>query len=165
MYTLIVPVKVTFGRKSFALGNLHLKFVSTYQSDHPILILIVHAHTYADTVPAPIAPEDVKINSINPTEAQISWTPLPEEERNGTIIGYEIQVEEPNCLPQKIPVKDPNTTFVNIPNLRPFTPYTCNFSAVSKAGPGPAVTISFTTQVGGEILIIYLIHSMVIVFI
>ena len=50
--------------------------------------------------------------------------------------------------PGEIPVQGAGTTSVEIPGLRPFTSYTFNVSAMTKAGTGPAATISSKTPEG-----------------
>ena len=51
---------------------------------------------------------------------------------------------------QEILVQDAETTSVEVPGLMPFTSYTFQVSAMTKAGTGPVATISSTTPEGGE---------------
>ena len=102
-------------------------------------------HTHTDPAPS-IAPEGLHITHSLPTTAELSWSPLPLEKRNGVISGYTIQVVGPDSS-REIPVQDAETTTVK---LRPFTSYTFHVSAMTKAGTGPVATISSTTPEGGE---------------
>ena len=109
-----------------------------------------HTHTHTHTDPAPsIAPGGLNITHSHPTTAELSWSPLPVEKRNGVITGYTIQVEGPD-FSREISVQDGNMSSVEVPGLRPFTSYTFHVSAMTKAGTGPVATVSSTTPEGGE---------------
>ena len=105
-------------------------------------------YTYADPAPS-VSPEGLKVSHRLPTTAELSWKPIPEEKRNGTITGYTVQVEGPDSR-QDISVED-TCTSVQISDLRPFTWYTFKVNAMTKAGTGPAATVSSTTPEGGDI--------------
>ena len=109
---------------------------------------MTHTHTHTDPAPS-IAPGGLKITHSPPTTAELSWTPLPVEKRNGVINGYTIQVVGPDSS-QEISVQDAETTTVEVPGLGPFTSYTVHVSAMTKAGTGPVASISSTTPEGGE---------------
>ena len=112
--------------------------------------IFTHTHTHTHTDPAPsIAPGGLNITHSLPTTAELSWSSLPLEKRNGVITGYTIQVMGPDSS-RDIPVQDAETTTVEVPGLRPFTSYTFHVSAMTKAGSGPVATISSTTPEGGE---------------
>ena len=100
-------------------------------------------YTYADPAPS-VSPEGLKVSHRLPTTAELSWKPIPEEKRNGVITGYTVQVEGPG-FSQKMLVQDVKT---EIPSLKPFTSYTFKVSAMTKAGTGPAATISSITPRG-----------------
>ena len=55
------------------------------------------------------------------------------------------------------------TTFIQIPGLRPFTSYTFNVSAMTKAGTGPPATVSSKTPEGRKMLIIVLWYLVAVV--
>ena len=113
-----------------------------------------HTYTYTHTVhtnPAPNdAPGELKVSHSLPTTAQLSWSPLPEEKRNGVITGYKVQIEGPD-LQREIQVEDAKTTSFEIPNLKPFTSYTFKVSAINKVGTGPTATVSSKTPEGGKV--------------
>ena len=96
------------------------------------------------------SPVGLSVKYKLPTTVDLNWSPVPMEKRNGIITGYTVQVVGPDS-PGEIPVQSAGTTSVEIPGLRPFTSYTFNISAMTKAGTGPAATISFKTPEGGEI--------------
>ena len=103
-----------------------------------------HTHTVPSGTPG-----ELLINHSLPTSAQISWTPVPEDKRNDIIIGYTIQVEGTDST-REIPVMDGNATSYEVSDLRPFTTYTFHVSAMTKAGMGPAKSVSSTTPQGGK---------------
>ena len=117
----------------------------------PHIILLLHVESTAETPPEPpsITPRGLKVSHNLPTTAMLSWDPLPEEKQSGVITGYKVQIEGPDSPPE-IPVEDYKTTSAEISNLRPFTTYTFNVSAVNKTGTGPSATISSRTPEGGE---------------
>ena len=106
--------------------------------------------------PAPSgSPGGLNVRHSLPTTAELSWSAVPVEKQNGAVTGYNVKVEGPDS-PGEVPVHGAGTTSIQIPRLRPFTSYTFNVSAMTKAGTGPAATISSKTPEGGEMLIIVL---------
>ena len=112
----------------------------------------MHIHAVSD------APGELKVSHSLPTSAQLSWTPVPEDEQNGTIIGYIVQVERPYSFSRvnkkKIgfPVMDGNATSFEVSGLKPYTTYTFSVSAITKIDTGLAKSVSSTTPQGGEIV-------------
>ena len=102
-----------------------------------------HTHTHANLAPCG-APGELKVSHSLPTTAQLSWSPLPEEKRNGVITGYKVQIVGPHSQ-QEIQVEDVS---VEVSSLKPSTSYTFNVSSMTKAGTGPVATISTTTPNG-----------------
>jgi hypothetical protein len=100
------------------------------------------------------APSELKVSHSLPTSAQLSWTPVPEGERNDTITGYTVGVVGPYSLGKKkeIPVMDANATSFEVSDLKPNTTYTFSVSAITKNGTGLARSISSTTPEGGKVL-------------
>jgi hypothetical protein len=75
---------------------------------------------------------------------------VPEHQRNGIITDYSIQVVGPDTT-RNIPTTGKyNTTFKEVCDLRPSTEYTFSVSAVTVAGSGPAISVSFITPQEGE---------------
>ena len=101
----------------------------------------------ASTVPSG-TPGELFVSHSLPASAQLSWTPVPE---NDTITGYLVQVEGPDST-LEIPVMDGNTTSYEVSDLRPYTTYTFSVSAMTEAGAGPSIRISSTTPQGGKLL-------------
>ena len=118
---------------------------STLPTLPKLIIIIMHIHTVSD------APGELKVNHSLPTSAQLSWTPVPEDKQNDTIIGYTVQVKGPDST-QEIPVMDGNATFFEVSDLKPYTIYIFSVSAITTIGTGVAKSISTTTPQGGEIL-------------
>ena len=99
-------------------------------------------------------PGELLVNHSLPTSAQLSWTPVPED---NTIIGYLVQVKGPDST-QEIPVMNGNATSYEISDLRPNTTYTFSVSAMTEAGAGPPIIASSTTPQGGEVLYMHVYH-------
>jgi hypothetical protein len=94
-------------------------------------------------------PGELLVSHSLPTSAQLSWTPVPEDEQNDTITGYTVQVEGPDFT-REIPVMDENTTSYEVSDLTPYTTYTFSDSAMMEAGIGPAIRISSAAPQGGK---------------
>ena len=97
-------------------------------------------------------PGELLVNHSLPTSAQLSWTPVPED---NTIIGYLVQVKGPDST-QEIPVMNGNATSFEVSDLKPCTTYT--FTVITKIGTGASAgvtkSVSSTTPQGGEVLTI-----------
>ena len=97
------------------------------------------------TVPSG-TPGELLVSHRLPTLAQLSWTPVPEDD---TITGYIVQVEGPDSI-REVPVMDGNATSYEVSGLRPYTTYTFSVSAMTEAGTGPPIIASSTTPQGGK---------------
>ena len=118
------------------------------------ITVALHGYAYAHFDPAPSGcPGGLGVRHSLPTTAELSWSAVPVEKQNGVITGYKVKVVGPDS-PGEIPVHGAGTTSVQIPRLRAFTSYTFNVSAMTKAGTGPAASISSKTPGGGKMLII-----------
>ena len=102
------------------------------------------------TVPSG-TPGELLVSHSLPTSAQLSWTPVPEDKQNDTIIGYTVQVVGPGST-REIPVMDRNATSIEVSDLRLGTTYTFSVSAMTEEGTGPAKRVSSTTPQGDEVL-------------
>ena len=105
------------------------------------------SHNHADTdslsLPAPSGePGGLTVNYRLPTTTTLSWTPVPEEERNGVSTGYTVQVVGPDHSTVFERVVSADATSIDIPNLNPFTLYTFKVSTKTEAGSGPAASTS-----------------------
>ena len=118
------------------------------------MLIVISIHTYTVYNPAPSgSPGGLSVRHKLPTTAELSWSPVSVEKQNGVITGYIVKVVGSDS-PGEIPVLSAGTTSVQIPGLRPFTSYTFNVSAMTKAGTGPAATISSKTPEGGKISVL-----------
>ena len=97
-------------------------------------------------------PGELCVHHRTPASAQLSWTPVPKDQQNGIITGYTVQVEGPDST-REIPMMDGNATLYEVSDLRPYTTYTFSVSAVTKAGTGPAISVSSTTPANGEFVL------------
>ena len=102
--------------------------------------------------PAPSgSPGGLAVRQKLPMRVELTWSPIPVDKQNGVVTRYIVEVVGPDSS-RDILVFDDNTTDVVIPGLRPFSTYTFNVSAMTKAGTGPAASISSTTLEAGELL-------------
>ena len=101
--------------------------------------------------PAPAAaPQNPSSTTLNATAIQVQWEQVPEIDRNGEIIYYEVRVD---------PAQFQNVRYVNVSGselvvmvdgLEEFVQYSFTVRAYTSAGPGPFsdVTTSTTDQAG-----------------
>lgn len=97
------------------------------------------------SIPAPSAsPENFNVVPDSPTSASISWDPPPDDDANGVITLYLINVT----------VVGTGQTFLinstaralNLTSLQPYTTYICVIAALTSAGIGPFSTrVTVTT--------------------
>ena len=98
------------------------------------------------------SPGEFTVNHSLPSTAKLSWTPVPKDKQNGVITGYTVQVMgTDSTFRQEVLVDKADATSIEISNLTPFTSYNFSISAKTKAGFGPAATISSKTPEDGEI--------------
>ena len=123
----------------------------------------IHAHT-CTTAPS-ATPKWLTVGCSLPTSVQLSWGAVPEDQQNGIITGYSIQVEEPDST-RKIQIattvsdrtrtRRPHSlmgdayTSEEVYDLRPSTEYSFSVSAETVAGSGPAISVSFVTPQKGD---------------
>ena len=122
---------------------------------HAIIFRYSKSQTYYVQIvlySAPSAcPGLLTVNHSLPTTAKLSWTPLPKEKQNGVIIGYTVQIVRPDSSSARdVIIETADATSTEISNLNPSTKYTFKISAKTKAGSGPAASISSQTPEGGE---------------
>ena len=90
---------------------------------------------------------------------------MPKDQQNGEIIGYSIQVEGPGTtrniqtattvsewtrIRRSHSLMEDAYTSEEVSDLRPSTEYTFSISAMTVAGSGPAISVSFITPQEGE---------------
>ena len=103
------------------------------------LLFILFIRAYIDPR---VAPCDINITYKRPMSAEVSWTPIPIGERNGFILGYVVRVYSDSTIAQEILVVGEDANSIGIRNLNPKTSYTYEISAKTKAGFGPASSIT-----------------------
>ena len=130
--------------------NISIRSVNTFVVVYIIcLSVFVHALTHFDPVPSG-SPVGLSVWHKLPTIAELSWSPFPGPVKNqNSIIRYSVEVLGPGSSRDTF-ILYADTTDIKIPGLRPFTSYTFIVSAITKAGTGPAATISSTTPEGGN---------------
>ena len=97
-------------------------------------------------------PENFIILSRTSRSFNLSWSPPDPFLQNGAILGYTLTCREK--LSGTVPSSYPRTNYPHPPplsvvadDLRPFTEYTCNLTAVNSAGSSdPAIDSSTTEQ-------------------
>ena len=92
-----------------------------------------------------------------PTSVQLSWGAVLEDQQNGEIAGYSIQVEGPDTMQNIETNTSVSEDLLWIPyasekvsNLKPSTEYSFSVSAKTVVGSGPAISVSFITPQEGE---------------
>jgi hypothetical protein len=104
-------------------------------------------------------PRWLTVEGNHPTSVRLSWGDVPEDQWNGKITGYSIQVEGPDTkrniqttitVPGQMSFPFFTHTSEEVCDLRPSTEYSFSVSAVTVAGSGPAIAISFITPQEGE---------------
>ena len=90
----------------------------------------------------PSTPKNESVTLTTSTSAVISWSPPLEP--NGVIIQYRLQCG----LNVDRNVSGSQTT-ITLSGLLPYTNYSCNITAHTSAGRGPAATVNITTAQDG----------------
>ena len=103
------------------------------------------------------SPEWLTVRCGHPTSVQLSWSAVPEDQQNGEITGYSMQVEGPNTT-RNVQIATTVTGHTEdaynseeVCDLRPSTEYTFSVSAKTVAGSGPAISVSFVTPQQGKL--------------
>ena len=74
-----------------------------------------------------------------------TWTPPPEDQRNGELTGYQIDCDNGmGSTPSDSGIAGSGRT-VDITGFTPANNYTCSIRATTAIGPGPYTTISVIT--------------------
>ena len=136
----------------------------------PVCTLLTCTHTcthvYTLTIAPSGSPKWLTVGCNLPTSVQLSWGAVPEDQQNGEITGYSIQVEGPGTtrsiqiattvsdwtriLYRPLSLMEDEYTSEKVCDLKPSTEYTFNVSATTKAGSGPAISVSFVTPQEGK---------------
>ena len=104
--------------------------------------------------PAPAAaPQNPSSTTLNATAIQVQWEQVPEIDRNGEIIYYEVRVDPA----QFQSISDVNVSGaeleVMVDGLEEFVQYNFTLRAYTSAGPGPFSNVTTnTTDQAGEVL-------------
>ena len=94
-------------------------------------------------------PGCLTVKHRSPTIAKLSWTPVPEEELNGVISGYTVQVVGPDHSTVHYKKVSIDATSIEIPDLNPFTWYIFEVSVKTNVGSGQAASKQSRTPEGG----------------
>ena len=95
------------------------------------------------------SPEWLTVRCNDPTSVRLFWGAVPEDQQNGIITGYSIQVEGPDTT-ASIPANGGYPTYKEVSDLKPSTEYTFSVSAKTIAGSGPAISVFYVTPQEGE---------------
>ena len=109
-----------------------------------------YIHSHILTVPSG-TPEWLTVRCSLPTSVWISWGAVPKDQRNGKITGYSMHVEGPDFTLNFTIIED-NYFYMykEVSDLRPSTEYSFSVSAMTVAGSGPAISVSFITPQEGK---------------
>ena len=120
----------------------------------------MHIHSHI-TAPSG-TPKWLTVRCTLPTSVQLSWGTVPEDQQNGKITDYSILVEGPDTTQNIQTVYDEMSSLYSLMednlllsikevcDLMPSTEYTFSVCAVTVAGSGPAISVSFVTPQEGE---------------
>lgn len=100
----------------------------------------IKAQTLEDSPSAP--PQKISCSAMTSHNIQINWLPLPTKHMHGEIQGYKISYEPANILNEYTNRETKVTSALStvIHNLQPFTNYSVQIQAFTKAGEGIAST-------------------------
>ena len=94
-------------------------------------------------------PQNVLLSSNSSTSISITWSPPPENHRNGIITGYQINITEVITGRIITLIHTSTTTSITAPGLHPYYVYECIITAVT-IGAGPySQSINVTTLEDG----------------
>ena len=92
------------------------------------------------------APQNITVSATSPFEADVSWSPPLDEQQNGIITNYVINVTE-DATGEIFQESTSNTSHTIDNNLRPYYTYTFEIAAETSVGLGPFSSgISITTH-------------------
>ena len=96
-------------------------------------------------------PVNLSGTNTSSTSILISWEPLPVDDRNGVILGYNVTYESNDS-----DLVHTNTidAMINITDLLVYTDYTVSVAAYTSIGNGPIDSIVVTTDSTGILFII-----------
>ena len=91
---------------------------------------------------APTAPpQDVRGQAVNSRKVSVSWSPPPEQHRNGRLVGYRVRYAEADSAVEvtdaQLLVIEASRTSCEISDLKKWTQYKVWVSAYTQAGDGP----------------------------
>ena len=110
------------------------------------------------------APENVMLVVLTSTEIQVSWTEVPEIERNGIITMYEVMYDPLMTFGVLTPatVNTTNLTII-VDGLEEYVEYNISVRAYTSVGPGPySEEVTNRTFEDGELLLQRLAYAFVI---
>ena len=86
------------------------------------------------------------------SSVSLSWKRPSADHYNGQLMGYTVEIEDLNGVPQKAPKETTNTFEIStqIDGLKSDTEYIFHVSARTAAGSGPTATVSGCTTEGGK---------------
>ena len=110
-----------------------------------------HLYNYNYYAVPDTAPQDFSIQALDSTSIFLSWGALPQEARNGLILGYLVTVTEVGAENATNISTTTSDTELLVEDLAPFTTYTCSVLAFTSVGSGPvSQLIDITTMEDGE---------------
>ena len=84
--------------------------------------------------------QNLMANALSPRSMRVSWQPPMEEERNGEILDYHVNVTLVGSTGEPHTFTTPTTSIV-VDSLHPHYIYLCSVTARTRAGLGPVTTI------------------------
>ena len=91
------------------------------------------------------APQSPQASTLSSTDIRVQWDEVPEQQRNGPIIVYEILVDPAQFQPMSSKNVSSPTMMVDFSGLEEYVVYTFTIRAYTSAGVGPS-SIQTTTR-------------------
>ena len=82
------------------------------------------------------APLSLGADSESPTSLSLQWLPPPEDDHNGIIIAYSVNITHVSTG-DSVEFTDIQEPYLTIESLRPYTQYSCSVAAHTVIGMGP----------------------------
>ena len=85
---------------------------------------------------APDAPPSLSGEALTSTSISLTWSPLPEDNQNGIIERYQIEISDEDSIVTHYSTNGTTMT-LTVTELHPYHTYSCRIAAVTRAGNGP----------------------------
>ena len=103
------------------------------------------------SVPSP--PVNVRTRSWSLSSVRVDWDEVPEDDRNGNITGYIVELRIGSFLISNRTIDGENNRTAVLDDLEMFVTYNISVRAKTKAGPGRPSSVNATTNQTSKIIV------------